>query len=137
MYGFMLQDWTMVRLAFDVPAITQGETDWSDLREYRDLVLWLEVRELSLASGITGVVFNYETSPTRDEPLFIAAATSSTLTGPLATAETKKVILAANPTVPLARWLRWKIATTGAGSSGNSTIVFRIAAAANAVGALG
>lgn len=131
MDGFLLQDWMAVRLPYNTAPLAQDEASWRDLSRYRDLAVWLEVRSIDLAAGITGIVVSYETSPTKDESLFVSLATSSTLTAPLATPEVKRVLLGANPTVPLARWLRWKLSTTGTGTSGVSAITFRVTLAAN------
>lgn len=67
---------------------------------------------IDLASGITEIVVSYATSLTKDESLLVRLATASTLTAPLATPEVKRVLVRANPTVPLPRRLRWRL--TGA-----------------------
>lgn len=64
---------------------------------------------IDLASGITEIVVRYATSLTKDESLFVRLATASTLTAPLATPEVKRVLVRANPTVPLARRLGWRL----------------------------
>lgn len=135
MYGFLLQDWTTIRLNFASTSITQSESNWVSLQPYQDIVIWLEVKEASLATGVTGLIFNYETSPLKDESLFTAMTTSSSITGAISTPDIKKVILATNPTVPLARWVRWRLAAAS-GTAGVSDVTFRIAAAANAVSSL-
>lgn len=131
MDGFLLQDWMAVRLAYNAANMLQDEASWRDLSRYRDLSVWLEVRSIDLATGVTGLSVAYETGPTKDESLFVAVATSSVLSAPLATPEIKRVLLGANPTVPLARWLRWKIVPSGSGTSGVSAITFRVSLAAN------
>ena len=129
MDGMLIQDWLTTRLAYNVTSLTQGESEWLDLSQYQDLTLWLEVSFAALATGVTSLSFAYETSPTKDEALFVPAATSSLLTAALSSPQIRTVILASNPTYPLARWLRWKLSAAGSGSSGASVITFRIAAA--------
>jgi hypothetical protein len=69
------------------------------------------------------VTLYYEGSPTREDGLFTPLATIvlSKTTRPLVT----KLRLADNPSVPLARWLRWKLV---ASTSGDWSVTFRILA---------
>ena len=54
---------------------------------------------------------------------------------PLSAPRIDKVILAQNPTVPLSRWVRWKLTPVGTPTS-EYGLCFRVFASANAVGAL-
>ncbi len=140
MHGFLLQDWTTIRMQFGLSNVIQTEANWLDLQGYQDAVMWLEVREASFATGTsppTQLKFDYETSPTRDESMFRVGVSSAAFTGPFAagsTPDVQKILVSS--TVPLARWLRWKlaIAAGGVGTVGASDVTFRIAVAANMIG---
>ena len=134
MYGYLLQDWLTVRGTQTGVAITQSEADWMSFQPYQDIVLWLEVKSVALG-GLTSVLLEYQTSPAKDESLFTAMVTGATLTAALAAPRIDKVILAQNPTVPLSRWVRWKLTPVGT-PTGEYGICFRIFASANAVGPL-
>lgn len=128
MYGYVLQDWITIRGNSTITSIVQGENDWMGLAPYEDIVFWLDCREITASSGT--LVMNYETSPTKDENLFagmVSGVTMSASTTPTIT----KVLLSQNPTVPLARWVRWRISVSGATAAWDTT--FRILCAANAV----
>jgi len=81
---------------------TQAEDDWLDLSNHQDIIFHVDCREIT---GTT-VTINLETSPAKDENLF-TPMTSFLLTTTSVTIA--KFILAQNPTVPLARWVRWKL----------------------------
>lgn len=135
MYGFLLQDWTTIRGtggATGAPGlvVTQSESNWVSLQPYQDIIFFLEVREVTVPTG--AITLAYETSPLKDESLFVAMATVAALAvTPVAITPTK-VILATTAGVPLARWVRWKLTSTTTSGAWDAT--FRIAAAANAVG---
>ena len=136
MYGYVLQDWITIRGALTGAAtsIVQGETGWLGLAAYQDIVFWLDVREFTLG-GATNLTMTYETAPSKDDILFQAMATAVNLTtspNPTVT----KIILAQNPTVPLGRWVRWKLSTSNATTS-TWDATFRILCCANAVGLAG
>ncbi len=139
MYGFLLQDWITIRgTGTSGLVVVQSEANWVSLQPYQDIVFWLEVRECTLVpTGGTSVILDYETAPMKDENLFRPMVTGSTLTAASAstTPTITKVLLQQNPTVPLARWVRWKL--TANGTAGAWDLTFRLSAAANAVGALG
>ncbi len=135
MYGYTLQDWITIRGGTTVTSITQGEQDWMGFAPYQDLVLWLDLREVTLG-GATNLIFNYETAPTKDDILFTPMVSGPTITTVPASPTVTKVLLSQNPTVPLARWVRWRISVTGtATSSWDAT--FRILCAANACSVMG
>lgn len=135
MYGFLLQDWTTIRgstLMLSPPGVIQSEGDWMSFQPYQDIVFWLEVKSVTLG-GLTSVTLDYETAPAKDESLFVKMITTTALTA--AVNRQDKVLLAQNPTVPLSRWVRWKLTYNGTSSS-EYGVCFRIFASANAVGAL-
>lgn len=130
MRTYVLQDIITVRGSNTT--VTQTEVDWLDLEQYQDIVLWFELREVTPASGGT-VTFSVQTSPTKDEAFFVAGTVYTvnldSLT--LGVQSPIKVILSQNPTVPLARYLRWQITS----SSAPFDATFRLVVAANAPGA--
>jgi hypothetical protein len=133
-YGYLLQDWLTVRGTQTGATIIQSEADWMSFQPYQDIVLWLEVKSVALG-GLTSLLLEYQTAPAKDESLFVAMVTGATLTVALAAPRIDKVILAQNPTVPLSRWVRWKLTPVGTASS-EYGLCFRIFASANAVAAL-
>jgi hypothetical protein len=124
MHAFILQDWITIRGASTVATITQGEDSWLDLTAYQDLVFWIDCREFT---GTTPTI-TFQTSPTKDETLFTAIATATTL----AASSTPVIVkaLLASATVPIARYLRWQL--NGPASTWDAT--FRVLVAANSPG---
>lgn len=135
MYGYLVQDWLTIRgssLMLSPPTVIQSEADWMSFQPYQDIVFWLEVKSWT-DGGLTSVTLDYETAPAKDESLFVKMITTTAITAPVSRQD--KVLLAQNPTVPLARWVRWKLTWNGTSTS-EYGLCFRIHAAANAVGAL-
>ncbi len=130
MYGVLLQDWTTIRGNTSVISIVQTASGWLDVSDYEDLILWLQVQEVNVG-GATNVVMNYQTSPSREDLLFVnmvagvnmAAATAPTLSA---------VILSQNPAVPPAGWLRWSLSLSGTPTS-TWDVTFRLFVACNCV----
>lgn len=133
MYGYLLRDWLTVRGTQTGANITQSEADGMRFQPYQDIVLWLEVKSVALG-GLTSITLAYQTAPAKDESLFLAMTTAVTLAA-ATTPTVTKVLLQQNPTVPLARWVRWKLFPNGT-PTGEYGTCFRIFASANAVGAL-
>lgn len=137
MRSFVLADWNTIRGQSASPAsqVTQDETGWLDLEQYSDVVIYLDVRELT-SSG-TGVTFNFETAPTKDDPrdsnnnpTFFQAIATTTLTSASATTIVLRALMM-TATVPLARYLRWRIVGP---TSATWDATFRALVAANAPG---
>jgi len=84
---------------------TQSAEQWLDLRGYRDLVAWLDVREWSASAGVN-VLLTFQTAPTLDEMLFVP------MTAPIILAPGLTVLpmFAAITSVQLGRYLRWSLA---------------------------
>lgn len=124
MFSGLMQDWTTMDGA-GTAASVQARADWLDLAMFADVVFWLEVRAVS-NPGAGNVTLTYETSPSSDDSLFqpLGAVTLAASSTPVIT----KVQLSSNPAVPLARFVRWKLAGTAAG---NWSVTFRIFAMAN------
>jgi hypothetical protein len=134
MYGYILQDWVTIRGNSSITNITQGETGWLGLAPFQDIVVWLDTREVTLG-GATHLQIQFETAPTKDDSLFQAMATAVNLDANVGTVNITKIIMAQNPTVPLGRWVRWKILVSGAASSAWDA-TFRVLACCNNVGAV-
>ncbi len=136
MYGYVLQDWITIRGTIPStgsPDIIQGESGWMGFSSFQDIVFWLDIREASFPAGApNNLTFNFETAPSKDNNLFtvMASQTLTSLTPGLQALQ--KVILAANPTVPLATWVRWRL-TPGGASTNTWDATFRILASANRV----
>lgn len=131
MYGYVLQDWITIRGAQTITSVIQSEQDWLGFSAYQDIVFWLDVRELTLG-GYGSLSMNYETAPTKDDVLFTNMVSAVSMSAG-ATPTVTKVLLSQNPTVPLARWVRWRISASGGSPSGAWDVTFRILCAANAV----
>lgn len=128
MINVALQEYITIRSDSTVAFVTQNETGWLDLAGFQDLVAFLEVKEFS---GATTINISYQTSPSKDEDLFTNMATAVTLV----TGVTATKMLKASATVPLARWVRWKLAATTI--SGSWDAYFRVWLACNRAGRKG
>jgi hypothetical protein len=123
MRSYVLQDWITIRgVASGV--VTQGESGWLDLAPYQDVSFWLDCREVF---GSTPQIA-FQTSPNKEDGLFQAMVGPINLT--LTPSNPYRVLLTQNPTVPLARWVRWQL--TGPAGAWDAT--FRVLAACNALG---
>ena len=122
MHAFILQDWTTIRGS--VTQVTQGEDGWLDLTAYQDLVFWVDCREVT---GTTPSI-TFQTAPTKDESLFTAIVTATTLSASANPTIVKATL--AGATVPIARYLRWQLN----GPSGTWDATFRVLVAANSPG---
>jgi hypothetical protein len=130
MYGYVLQDWITIRGTQSGITIVQSEADWMSFQPYQDIVFFLDVKSVNLA-GLTSITLDYETSPVKDDSIFAKMITTTALT--TAVTRQDKVLLSQNPTVPLARWVRWKLTPNGTPTD-EYGVCFRIFCAANAVG---
>jgi len=116
MKSFILADWTTVRGQSASPAsqVTQDETGWLDLEQYSDIVIYLDVREVS-PGGASAVTFYFETAPSKDDPrdtngnptFFQALASSALVSASSTTIVLRALMLTAS--VPLARYVRWRV----------------------------
>jgi hypothetical protein len=130
MHGFVLQDWLTIRGGSSITVVTQTEHAWVDLPGYQDVVVWLQVSEVTTGAGT--ITINYDTAPIPDESLFVAMG-STTISGTIMNPPTlTSVILSALPNQPLARLVRWRMTQSGASSAWDVT--FRVLLAANPVG---
>lgn len=126
---FLLENWNTLR-GTSATSIIQSEPRWLDLAAYREMVVWLDVREFTSAAN---VAIALQTAPAKEESLF-ATSVSFTGAGSLVTGVTTALVAPetiVSPNVPLSRWLRWKTSFSGAGTS---DVTFRIWIAANKPG---
>jgi len=121
-HGVLWQDWTTFRLTGATNTVVQSEPLWLDVDDYRDVVFWLEVKQLSLG-GAGAVICAYETSPSKDEVLFLSM--SSFPLGLTSTPYLTKVLSAQNPSRPLSKWIRWRLSLSGT-PTGEWGATFRI-----------
>ena len=124
MYCFVAQDWVTIRGQTGVTSISQGEQAWLDLGTYRDLVVWLEVKE---GTGTFAVVF--ETAATKDDSAFGPAGLVLASPGVTVTPILVDIQLVVQTNAPPARWFRWRLANNSPSSTWDLT--FRILVAAN------
>ena len=100
MHSFVLSDWTTAAGPLN-STFTQDESGWLDLAPFQDVVIYLDVREVTS----TPTIF-FETSPCREDGLFQSLA-STTMSAGAQPSVLRGVMLGS--AVPLARYLRWKI----------------------------
>ena len=123
---YLLQDWLSLSSNAAGNVITQSEGRWLDLAAYRDVVAWLDVKQVSSGS----VAIGYQSAIAKEETLFATMATSTRLLSPgVSTVPMLYELQAMSRAAPLARWVRWQ-ASLNAGDS----ITFRIWIAANKPG---
>jgi hypothetical protein len=115
--------------------IVQSEMDWMSFQPYQDIILWVETRSAN-AAGANSVDIQFETSPSRDETLFLPMRPAVALTP--GTPVVVPVVLSqiVPPDVPLARWVRWRLRINGTPNA-DWGATFRVNCVANASGAVG
>lgn len=115
-----LQDWRSLKCASTVSSFAQESSKWVDASAFKDVVFWLEVRAVT-SGGASSFTPTYETAPSADETLF------SALSSPIALAvggPTVTKVLLSTASIPVARYVRWKISQTGA--TGSWDVTFRV-----------
>lgn len=138
MHTFVLQDWITIRgqSGTQGQTITQSQQDWLDLSPFQDVFFWVIVTETTPTGASNGLNLIFETSPTDDEALFQSllggGATPTPAISNIQASPTPTIIKLPmlSATVPLARYLRWKL--TGPASTWDVTM--RIVVAANSPG---
>lgn len=127
MDGKVLQDWVTISSMVGATPIVQGEPFWLDVSGYRDAIAWFDVREVNVGGAGSLQIF-FETAPSCDEVLF------TTVGGPVNFAAgtiTVTQMLGTVAAVPLAKYLRWKVAPT---ASFTWDTTFRVLVALNRPG---
>ncbi|HEY3819497.1 MAG TPA: hypothetical protein VGL81_20145 [Polyangiaceae bacterium] len=131
MRGFVLQDWVTIRGATTITQVIQNEANWLSLEMFQDAIFWLQVTELTLGGGSLGL--NYETAPIKDESLFQAMPTPASAPSVAITTATLTpnllAVKAASATLPISRWVRWRLVPASATSTWDVT--FRILVSCN------
>ena len=109
-------------------SITQSSWKWLDLSNYDDIVLYLDVRELT---GSMGVLMAYETAPTQSGADFTSLFAPFTM----AVNSSPRVdrVLAGFVATPAARFLRWTVSVPDA-FGGLWDVTFRILIAMHSSG---
>lgn len=121
-YVTLMQDWTTIQNSGSNP-IVQSDDDWLDMADFLDIVFYVSTQQVS---GTTPVLV-FETSPSKDNDLF-ATMVSVSLTA--SATVTPQIIRFSAATVPLARYVRWRI-------TGTTVIAtFRVYVAATTQGSL-
>jgi len=131
MYGVCLQDWVTIQSVSTSLLFTQTEPVWLDTSGYLDLVVYMQVEQVS--SSPSGNVFMaLQTAPTKDDNLFLAMNDiASSLAVPMAVGVQVMVLLRDTCLCPLSHWLRWQMSWPS-GSTVEAT--FRIWCALNQPG---
>lgn len=131
MFSFLLQDWLTMRVDKNIASVTQDASGWLALPEFQDVVFWTDWMGATKGGATTDFNIVFETAPIPDERMFKSMATLSAVSNGPAFAGVNPVLTNQNPAVPLATWVRWKLATTATPVS-TWGITFRVRVAANA-----
>jgi hypothetical protein len=133
MRSVLVQPW--ITVSSQLLSFTQDEEQWVDCSEYADVAaFWIDVSQVALpsvGSGSPSVTVNFETSPSHDESYFqpvtpapVELFANYPPTNPT-TVSAKGVRSATS--VPLSRWLRWRLSVP-ASASGTWSVTFRVRA---------
>ena len=138
MHSHVLQDFTTIRGAYNI-TVTQSENAWLDLEEYEDAIAWIDIREVTFATGSTQINFNLQTAPIKDEVLFTnmisgGYGVTGVPTGPVIQKFIMSLSSGTTFPYPLGRHLRWQLSPVG-GTSGVWDMTFRVLLCANHIGA--
>lgn len=140
MYAFVLQDWVSIA-GVGAKSVIQTEPDWLDMTPFQDLVAWVDVRDAT-----AGVTLFLETSPSRDDNLFVSMNTGGYQTAPAreealfqtmastvninqATPFAPVNVFLANANIPVSHWTRWMLS----GPASTWDLTFRIMMAGNSL----
>jgi hypothetical protein len=123
----IFQDWVTVQLTTvdetHQASVTQDQGDWLDVSSFAAATFWIDVTSMT-TTGAGSLVLNLETSPTLDESYFTPCVPAPTLkqtSSPLVVHS-----LRAPGFAPLARYLRWRVATVGSDGIATWTVTFRV-----------
>jgi hypothetical protein len=118
----LLQNWITVRGATTTTDVRQDRSGYADLAGYKDLVVYLEVSDLSGRPLLA-----YETSPTNDDVLFLNLDTAAFI--PVVGVAAPKIFRFTSPLgAVMSRYVRWRLpASSGAPWS----LTFRVWLSAN------
>lgn len=96
----LMQDWITLQGNSSADAVVQPGSEWIDAQDFVDYTILLDVREAT-----SNLRVEIETSPIEDESMF----TGSTSFVPTSMGVYQQVVRFATATVPLARYLRWRV----------------------------
>jgi len=105
---FMLQNWVTISGGAGA-AVTQAEDGYLDLENFRDIVVYPEFSFITGSSTLT-----IQTSPITDSAMFSTMATFAPSGFGQQTPVTTQF---ASASVPLARWIRWRLTNASAWSA--------------------
>src|SRR5687767_10535881 len=130
MIGFLVENWRQVRVAPERTTFVQPQSLWVDLAGFEDVVLWLDTKS-ALAPGDPGdhLRIHFETAPRPQEELFVSMDTVVLDPTPASNPVVTKFVLDDDPTIPLARWFRWRLEFVGTPAARWGAL-FRLAATA-------
>ena len=129
MENFVFQDWTVARGTGTTPYVQEAK-DWLGLSSYQDVVFYLDIRSIQLSPS-TGLSWNFQTAPTKDEKLFQTMTTLQIGGVPGNVRVLPVIASAAGANPPLATWVRWQIVPNNLTTSWSTA--FRVLVAANRV----
>lgn len=113
MRSVLMQDWTTIR-GSGTTAVVQTKSDWLDLEPFADAIFWIETTEVT-SPGAGTLNLTFETAPSADESLFAPLDSLVGLQGSTVY-PARKLFMNATPNVPLARYLRWNLSGSTAGT---------------------
>ncbi len=131
---FPLQD--LVRIDANTLVYTQPDSGWTGVAPLQDLVAFADVRSLNLPANAV-LTLDLETAPVREDLLFRPMVTGIDLVQVLSglVSPVVKVLLFQNPTVPVLRWVRWKLTLSNIGALAPWDATFRILVCGSQAGA--
>jgi hypothetical protein len=106
----LFQKWVTIQGASSIASVTQDDEEWRDVSGLSDALFWIDAREVT-SSGAQ-VFLTIQSSPTRDEALFVAVAPPVLLAASTTPIITKTARGAAS-LAPMGRWLRWQLTVVG------------------------
>jgi hypothetical protein len=111
MRGVVLQPWITVKGNSSVTSFIQSEVDYLDCAAYQDFIAWVDVKELSNGGAVPATLY-IESAPLKEEALFFpSGGTHCSLPLSVGLNAVKNILNGQQALqIPLARWLRWRIA---------------------------
>lgn len=96
----IMQDWITLKGAASTDEIFQPSVDWVDAELFSDVTVLLDVKDMTSGMGI-----EVQTSPAMDERLFQVMTSFA----PSGTGITQSIVRFSSASVPLARYIRWRL----------------------------
>jgi hypothetical protein len=127
--SLVLQDWITIQGAPSQSSVGQSASAWLETGRYHDATFFVAVTELTVPVGGPTLTLAIETAPAAEERLFLPL--TSLVLSSLGVGTFTRAIRADATYTPIARWVRWRVATTGVFAT-DWTLTFRVLVAANA-----